>query len=280
MKEQNSILTQALPEEKLAKDEPVIFIRDLFKAFGDNKVLEGVDLEVYRQENVVVLGRSGTGKSVLIKIIAGLLTQDSGIVKVLGEDVEKLEGQALRNLRMKLGFSFQNSALYDSMTVGENLAFPLVQNSRGLSTKAVNTAVEEVLEAVGLMQTIKQVPSELSGGQRKRIGIARTLILKPEIMLYDEPTAGLDPTTCVEINDLINEVKEKYKTSAIVITHDLTCAKTTGDRVAILLDGKFISQGSFEEVFSSEDERIKSFYNYNFTGDGQLQNMHPAAGRP
>jgi phospholipid/cholesterol/gamma-HCH transport system ATP-binding protein len=150
------------------------------------------------------------------------------------------------------------------MTVRENLQFPLVQNSKNLTSAQVDKAVEEVLDAVGLSQTMDQMPSELSGGQRKRIGIARTLILQPEIMLYDEPTAGLDPITCIDINELINEVQERYHTSSIIITHDLTCAKMTGDRVAMLLDGKFAREGSFDEVFSSDDERIKSFYDYNF----------------
>jgi phospholipid/cholesterol/gamma-HCH transport system ATP-binding protein len=244
--------------------EKVISIRGLYKSFGENQVLRGIDLDVYKGENVVVLGRSGTGKSVLIKIIAGLLKQDEGEVNVLGEEVELLNDKQLRKLRLKLGFSFQNSALYDSMTVRENLQFPLVQNSKNLTSAQVDKAVEEVLDAVGLSQTMDQMPSELSGGQRKRIGIARTLILQPEIMLYDEPTAGLDPITCIDINELINEVQERYHTSSIIITHDLTCAKMTGDRVAMLLDGKFAREGSFDEVFSSDDERIKSFYDYNF----------------
>jgi len=243
---------------------PVIEIKDLYKSFGSLHVLRGVDLTLAKGENVVVLGRSGTGKSVLIKIIAGLLTQDSGSCLVLGEEVSQLDQKQLRDMRLKIGFSFQNSALYDSMTVRENLEFPLVRNVANLSQADVNEQVESVLDAVGLLQTINQFPSELSGGQRKRIGIARTLILKPEIMLYDEPTAGLDPITSLEINELINEVKEKYHTSAIVITHDLTCAKTTGDRVAMLLDGKFLKTGTFEDVFSSEEPRIKSFYDYNF----------------
>jgi phospholipid/cholesterol/gamma-HCH transport system ATP-binding protein len=250
--------------EQIANKEKVIFIKGLYKSFGENHVLRGIDLDVYKGENVVVLGRSGTGKSVLIKIIAGLLMPDKGQVNVLGMEVEALTKEELRTLRLKLGFSFQNSALYDSMTVKENLEFPLVRNSKSLSRAEVNNAVETVLDAVGLSQTINQMPSELSGGQRKRIGIARTLILQPEIMLYDEPTAGLDPITCIEINDLINEVQEKYHTSSIIITHDLTCAKATGDRVAMMLDGKFVRQGGFEEVFTTEDERIKSFFDYNF----------------
>lgn len=250
--------------DNISKEEKLISIKGLYKSFGTNHVLRGVDLEVYRRENVVVLGRSGTGKSVLIKIIAGLLKPDAGEVFVLGKDVQLLDLKELRELRLKLGFSFQNAALYDSMTVRENLEFPLVQNFRHLKRPQINKAVEEVLEGVGLSQAINQMPAELSGGQRKRIGIARTLILKPEIMLYDEPTAGLDPITSIDINNLINEVQQRYHTTSIIITHDLTCAKSTGDRVAMLLDGKFVKQGSFEEVFASTDERIKSFYDYNF----------------
>jgi phospholipid/cholesterol/gamma-HCH transport system ATP-binding protein len=245
--------------------ESVIVIRDLKISFGDLHVLRGVDLDLYQGENLVVLGRSGTGKSVLIKIIAGLLEPDEGSVNVLGEDVSKLKKRELDALRLKLGFSFQNSALYDSMTVRENLEFPLIRNVRNLSRSDIDKAVEEALEDVGLSQTINQMPSQLSGGQRKRIGIARTLILKPEIMLYDEPTAGLDPITSNEINNLINEVQERHNTSSIIITHDLTCAKTVGDRIAMLLDGRFERQGTFEEVFSdSNDERAKQFYEYNF----------------
>ena len=244
--------------------QKVISIRGLYKSFGENQVLRGIDLDVYKGENVVVLGRSGTGKSVLIKIIAGLLVPDEGQVNVLGMEVETLNEKELRVLRLKLGFSFQNSALYDSMTVGENLQFPLVQNSKHLSRSQIDKAVAEVLDAVGLSATSNQMPSELSGGQRKRIGIARTLILQPEIMLYDEPTAGLDPTTSMEINKLINEVQEKYHTSSIIITHDLACAKSTGDRLAMMMDGKFIREGNFEEVFATDDERIKNFYDYNF----------------
>jgi phospholipid/cholesterol/gamma-HCH transport system ATP-binding protein len=168
-------------------------------------------------------------------------------------------------MRLKIGFSFQNSALYDSMTVRENMEFPLVRNIKNLTKKEISFRIEELLDAVGLPQTINQMPSELSGGQKKRIGVARTLVLNPEIMLYDEPTAGLDPITCVDINNLINEVRERYKTTSIVITHDLSCAKQTGDRMAVLLEGQFGALGTFEEVFPlAEDQRIKSFYDYNF----------------
>jgi phospholipid/cholesterol/gamma-HCH transport system ATP-binding protein len=244
--------------------EAVIVIENLRKSFGNLHVLRGVDLTVNQNENVVVLGRSGTGKSVLIKILVGLLKPDAGYVSVLGQEVEQLKGRDLNQFRQKVGFSFQNSALYDSMSIRENLEFPLVRNVRNLSRADIDRAVEEALDDVGLSQTINQMPSELSGGQRKRIGIARTLILKPEIMLYDEPTAGLDPITCIDINNLINEVKDRYKATSIIITHDLTCAKTTGDRVAMLLDGKFERVGTFDEVFADSDERVQQFYNYNF----------------
>lgn len=244
--------------------EKTIEIKDLYKSFGSLDVLLGVNLDVYENENVVVLGRSGTGKSVLIKIIAGLLSPDRGQVKVFGQSVPDLDKKELNALRLKIGFSFQNSALYDSMTVRENLEFPLVRNIKNMTRAEIDKAVEEVIDGVGLKKTLDQMPSELSGGQRKRIGIARTLIMNPKIMLYDEPTAGLDPITCQEINDLMNEVKERYRTSSIIITHDLTCAKETGDRVAVLFDGKFKYQGTFEEVFSNPDPRIRSFYDYNF----------------
>jgi phospholipid/cholesterol/gamma-HCH transport system ATP-binding protein len=244
--------------------EVVISIKDLKKSFGNLSVLRGIDLDVYKGENVAVLGRSGTGKSVLIKIISGLLKPDSGSVKVLGEEVDKISNADLQKLRLKIGFSFQNSALYDSMTVRQNLEFPLVRNRRNLSKQEVGKAIEEVLDDVGLSQTIHQMPSELSGGQRKRIGIARTLILKPEIMLYDEPTSGLDPITSIDINNLIVQVQKEYNTSTIIITHDLTCAKQTADRVAMLMDGRFLSQGTFKEVFSTDNESVKTFYDYNF----------------
>ena len=253
--------------KELDTQQPVINIRGLYKSFGERHILKGVDLDVFKGENVVVLGRSGTGKSVLIKIIVGLLQPDKGEVNVLGQEVEELDETGLRDLRLKIGFSFQSSALYDSMTVRENLEFPLVRNVKNISTADVKKSVDEVLEAVGLTEAINQMPSELSGGQRKRIGVARTLIMKPEIMLYDEPTAGLDPITSNDLNRLINEVQDRYHTSSIIITHDLTCAKATGDRVAVLLDGQFQKIGTFDEVFSSNDERIKSFYDYNFINE-------------
>ena len=242
----------------------VISLSDIKKSFGDNVVLDGITLDVCKGENFVVLGRSGSGKSVLIKIIIGLLQPDAGTVNVLGQEVTAIDRNALQLLRQKMGFLFQGSALYDGMTVRENLKFPLVRNKRNLTAMEVNKAIAQVLDDVGLSETIDQWPAELSGGQRKRIGIARTLIMNPEIMLYDEPTAGLDPITSVEINNLILTVQEQYNTSSIVITHDLTCAKSVGDRIALLANGKFFRQGSFEEVFNSNDELVRGFYDYNF----------------
>ncbi len=245
----------------------VIAIKGLEKSFDALPVLRGIDLELYKGENLVVLGRSGSGKSVLIKLIAGLLQPDNGSITVLEQEVNNLAPKALQALRLKIGFSFQSSALYDGMSVQENLEFPLVRNRRNLSRKQVDEAVHRVLEDVGLSQTIHQMPAELSGGQKKRIGIARMLILQPEIVLYDEPTGGLDPITCVEINHLIKEMQHQYNTSSIIITHDLSCARMVGDRVAMLYEGRFLKQGSFAEVFDTTDARVRGFYNYNFILD-------------
>ncbi|MDP2314230.1 MAG: ATP-binding cassette domain-containing protein [Pseudomonadota bacterium] len=250
--------------EQPSQRPTVISIRGLKKAFGEREILRGVDLDVHEAENVVVLGRSGTGKSVLIKILVGLLRPDAGEVVVLGQKVHQLSPKDLDALRRRVGFSFQSSALYDSMNVSENLSFPLTMNTKGLGAGEVRERVEDALEAVGLAGSRKQMPSELSGGQRKRIGIARTLILRPEIMLYDEPTAGLDPVTSSEINDLILQVQQNYHTASIIITHDLACAKSTGQRVAMLLDGEMLRVGSFAHVFESTDPRISAFYAYNF----------------
>lgn len=244
--------------------ETVININGLYKSFEDLDVLKGIDMTLYRGENIAVLGKSGSGKSVLIKIVAGLLKPDKGEVTVLGKKVEKLSRKELDKLRLQMGFSFQSSALYDSMSVYKNLSFPLTMNVKNLTKKQVDIAIEEALEAVGLEDKINKLPADLSGGQRKRLGIARTLILKPEIMLYDEPTSGLDPITCAEINTLIIKVQEQYKTSSIIITHDLTCAKHTCDRLAMLIDGVFLKIGTFEEVLNTDEEQIKKFFSYNF----------------
>src|SRR5665213_2070442 len=198
-------------------NEPVISIRGLYKSFGELDILKDISLDVFKGENMVVLGRSGSGKSVLIKMLVGLLAPDKGTVKVLGKEVDKLSGKDLDALRLRIGFSFQSSALYDSMNVRQNLEFPLTMNKKHLKKQEIKTAVDEVLDAVGLKDKINVIPSDLSGGQRKRIGIARTLILKPEIMLYDEPTSGLDPITSGEINKLINEVQKKYNTTSCLL---------------------------------------------------------------
>jgi len=253
-----------LSQNILNNSEQVISIHGLYKSFGDLQVLKGIDFNLNKGENVAVLGKSGTGKSVLIKIIVGLLKPDLGEVLVFGKKIDKLNSTELNETRLRIGFSFQNSALYDSMNVYQNLAFPLTMNVKNLTKKDVDKAVSEALEAVGLTEKLNEMPSDLSGGQRKRIGIARTLILKPEIMLYDEPTSGLDPVTSAEINKLIIDVQKQYNTSSVIITHDLTCAKSTGNRIALLFDGRFLNVGSFEDVFDTDDEQVKGFYNYNF----------------
>jgi phospholipid/cholesterol/gamma-HCH transport system ATP-binding protein len=214
------------------------------------------------QENLVVLGRSGTGKSVLIKCMVGLLKPDGGTIKVLGYDVNTLSPEELNELRLQVGFSFQGSALYDSMTIRKNLEFPLRRNLGIYEKVKLDEMVITALEEVGLEHTVDQLPSELSGGMKKRIGIARTLILKPKIMLYDEPTAGLDPVTSSEINELILTVRDRYKTASIIITHDISCARQTSDRIVALIDGKSKLQGTFDELKASDDNDLKHFFNY------------------
>lgn len=253
-----------MPDKSIAPDT-VISVQQLSRSFGTLKVLQKIEMNVLRGENHVVLGRSGSGKSVLIKILAGLLDPDEGILMMLDQNLRDLDKPGWLALRRRIGFLFQGNALYDSMTVRENLEFPLVRNKPELSKIAIKAAIEEVLSQVGLLQTINQFPASLSGGQKKRIGIARTLILKPEIIFYDEPTSGLDPVTCVEINELIRQVQRKYNTSAILITHDLTCAKSTGDRISLLAEGKFVCTGSFDEVFHDSRPEAQAFYAYNFT---------------
>ncbi|TXH31439.1 MAG: ATP-binding cassette domain-containing protein [Cyclobacteriaceae bacterium] len=237
-------------------------VRDLNKSFGDRVVLKNVNLDLYENENLVILGKSGAGKSVLIKCMIGLIKPDSGYINILGYDVNSLTPNELNELRIKVGFSFQLSALYDSMTVRENLEFPLKRNLKIYDKKILNEKVMKALEDVGLAHSADQLPSELSGGMKKRIGIARTLILNPEIMLYDEPTAGLDPITAGEINELILEVRDKYKTASIIITHDLSCARTTSDRIIGLFDGYNKVEGTYEELKASPKEELELFFNY------------------
>ena len=240
--------------------EQVIQIQGLKKSFNGQQVLSDINLTVNRGENLVILGKSGEGKSVTIKCIAGLLTQDEGSLKVFGDEVNQLDAQALKALRKRIGFLFQNSALYDSMTVRENLAFPLQRVAKIKSKKEIEALSVEVLEAVGLADVIDKMPSELSGGMRKRMGLARTLVVKPEVMLYDEPTTGLDTITSKEISRLILDMQQKYDTSSVIITHDIPCARITADRVLIMSQGAFIAEGSCDELENAEDPFIRSFF--------------------
>ena len=243
------------------KAGPVINIKGLYKSFGKNTdILKGVDLTVNNGENLVVLGKSGSGKSVLIKCLVGLVAADKGELKVFDTDITKMNNQQLNAIRLKIGFLFQNSALYDSMTVRENLSFPLKRHSKKLTNKEVEHSVNEALESVGLKEAIDKMPSELSGGMRKRIGLARTLILRPEIILYDEPTTGLDTITSREISELILHIQKKYKTTSIIITHDMACAKLTGDRLVILKEGVMVAEGSYEALEKSNDPWVRSFF--------------------
>jgi len=240
--------------------EKVIEIKGVKKSFGDKEVLRNITLDLKRGENVVVLGRSGQGKSVMIQCIVGLLIPDGGSLKVFGEEVAEMDDEQLKELRMKIGFLFQSGALYDSMTVRENLEFPLTRVLKLTDQSEIDKRVHEVLEGVGLEDAAEKMPSDLSGGMRKRIGLARTLIIKPEIMLYDEPTTGLDPITSREISELILNMQKKYKTSSIIITHDMECARITADRVLIMDEGEYIAEGSFNELNKSSNKIAKSFF--------------------
>ena len=240
--------------------DPIIEISSLQKSFGENHVLNDFNLSIKKCENVVVLGKSGCGKSVLIKCIIGLLDYDSGSIKVLGKQISDLNQHDLDELRSRIGFVFQSSALYDSMTVRENLEFPLRRHGKHKSKEEINNLVKETLENVGLLHAIDLMPAELSGGMRKRIGLARALILHPEIMLYDEPTTGLDPITAREIINLMLDVKEKYNSTSIIISHDLRCAKLTADRLMVLMDGKNYMEGAFDELKSINDPNTRPFF--------------------
>jgi phospholipid/cholesterol/gamma-HCH transport system ATP-binding protein len=232
----------------------------LKKSFGNNHVLRDINLVIHKGENLVILGQSGTGKSVLIKCIVGLIDLDEGSLVILGQNISELKDKDLIEIRKKIGFLFQSAALYDSMTVRENLEFPLRRQLHLIPKEELNALVKEALENVGLSETIELKPSELSGGMRKRLGLARTLILKPEIMLYDEPTTGLDPITSKEISNLILEVQKKYNTSSIVITHDIECAKLTGNRIIVMKDGMCAAEGTYTDLKNSADPWIRSFF--------------------
>jgi len=240
----------------------VVEIKHLKKSFNDRVVLKDVNLDLHDRENLAVLGRSGSGKSVLIKCMVGLLKADAGEIQVLGYSVTSLSAEKLNELRLQVGFSFQGSALYDSMTVRQNLEFPLKRNLGIYDRAQLEELVIKALKDVGLEHTIDQRPDELSGGMKKRIGIARTLILKPKIMLYDEPTSGLDPQTSEEINELILQVRERYNTASIIITHDVSCARQVSDRVVALIEGESKLEGTFEELRATNDTNLKHFFNY------------------
>jgi len=242
------------------KAEPVISIKGLKKSFGSKKVLCNINLELKKGENVVILGRSGTGKSVTIQCIVGMLKPDDGSVKVFGQEVSELSEKELKELRIKIGFLFQSGALYDSMTVRENMEFPLTRVLKIKDQAEIDKKVEEALDSVGLLDAIDKMPSDLSGGMRKRAGLARTIIVDPEIMLYDEPTTGLDPITSREISDLILKIQKKQKTSSIIITHDMECARITSDRVVIMDDGEYVAEGTFDELHKSKNEIVKSYF--------------------
>lgn len=251
-----------LPQHVKSKENlPVIEITGLCKTFGArNHVLKGVSLSVHKGEDLVILGRSGSGKSITIKCIVGLVVPDEGMIKVFGQNILNLATDKLNEVRIRIGFLFQNSALYDSMTVKQNLAFTLKRHSANLTTQDIEDEIRAVLESVGLAEAENKMPSELSGGMRKRIALARTLILKPEIILYDEPTTGLDTITSREISELILDIKKKNNTTSIIITHDMACAKLTADRIMILKDGVIHAEGSYIELENSEDEWVRSFF--------------------
>lgn len=246
---------------KSINKSPIIEIRNLRKSYGDNHVLGGFNMELYEGENLVIMGKSGSGKSVMIKCLIGLEEPDSGTIKVMGKDINKIEHWELDELRTEIGFLFQGSALYDSMSVRENLEFPLRRHTKKFGEiKNTTPMVMEALENVGLTHAIDLMPSELSGGMKRRIALARTLILQPKIILYDEPTTGLDPITSKEIILLMISIQKKYNTSSIIITHDVDCARVIANRMILLIDNINYAEGTFEELSVSEDPKIKAFF--------------------
>lgn len=258
------MIENALPinieQEHVQNDSVVVQMVHLRKSFENNHVLRDINLVINKGENLVILGKSGTGKSVLIKCIVGLVDCDHGKLIVFGEDISMLTEEERIKLRKRIGFLFQSGALYDSMTVRENLQFPLRRQQHSMKKEEMESLVKEALENVGLGKAINKTPAELSGGMRKRLGLARTLILKPEIMLYDEPTTGLDPITSKEISKLILDVQKKYNTSSVIITHDMECARLTADRIVVIKDGMCEAEGTFDELKNSKDNWIRSFF--------------------
>jgi phospholipid/cholesterol/gamma-HCH transport system ATP-binding protein len=245
--------------QKIA-ERPVIIVQHLVKSFGNNHVLTDFSMVLNKGENVVVLGKSGSGKSVLIKCIIGLLEPDSGTIEVLGEQVEEMNESELDQLRVRVGFLFQSNALYDSMSIRENLEFPLRRHWMHVEQQEVDQMVMEALENVGLAHTVDMMPVELSGGMRKRVALARTLILKPDIILYDEPTTGLDPITGTEISELIVHIQKKFDTSSLIISHDMRNVKMTADRIVVLINGKCYAEGTYDQLRQSSDSYVKSFF--------------------
>lgn len=242
-------------------NEPVIDIRDLRKSFGDNYVLNGFSLKLHKGENLVVMGKSGSGKSVMIKCLVGLMLPDSGYISVMGKEIKTLDRKTLDALRSDIGFLFQGSALYDSMTVRENLEFPMRRHKEKLgSLKDTTPLVIEALENVGLVHTMDLMPSELSGGMKRRVALARTLILKPKIILYDEPTSGLDPITAKEIIELMRSIQKMYGTSSLIITHDVDCARVISERMVLLVDGINYAEGTYAELSKSSDPKVEAFF--------------------
>ncbi|MBD0822828.1 ABC transporter ATP-binding protein [Aestuariibaculum marinum] len=241
--------------------QPILEIRDLKKSFGNKAVLNGFNLKLYEGENLVIMGRSGAGKSVMVKCLVGLMLPDSGSINVMGQDINALNRMDLDKLRTEIGFLFQGSALYDSMTVRENLEFPLRRHKHKFGNITdTEPLVLEALERVGLVNTIDLMPNELSGGMQRRVALARALILKPKIILYDEPTSGLDPITSKEIIELMRRVQKQYKTSSLIITHDVDCARVVSERMILLVDGVNYAEGTFQALRASEDDKVKAFF--------------------
>ena len=247
--------------ETKANKQLILEIKDLRKNFGDNKVLNGFNLKLFEGENLVIMGKSGSGKSVMIKCLVGLLQADSGSIKIMGQEINTLNRTDLDALRTDIGFLFQGSALYDSMTVRENLEFPLRRHKDKFDDKSnISELVNEALENVGLLHAIDLMPAELSGGMKRRVALARTLILKPKIILYDEPTSGLDPITSKEIIELMRRIQDQYKTSSLIITHDVDCARVVSERIILLVDGINYTEGTYAELEASKDEQVKAFF--------------------
>jgi len=246
---------------KTESSEIVLEVKDLYKSFGDNKVLNGFNMELHKGENLVVMGKSGSGKSVMVKCLVGLVQPDSGYISVMGKEIKTLDRETLDVLRSDIGFLFQGSALYDSMTVRENLEFPMRRHKEKLGNVTNTTPlVLEALDSVGLAHTMDLMPEELSGGMKRRVALARTLILKPKIILYDEPTSGLDPITSKEIIELMRNIQKKYDTSSLIITHDMDCARVISERMILLVDGINYAEGTYHKLVKSSDPKVEAFF--------------------